>query len=974
MTRIQKTSVSVFFILATFLFAEQALAHATPITYEPGAASILETTPSKISIRFSERIEPAASGISIFIPDGTKIITIPRVDPSDAHIFETTFPADTTAQGTYTISWQVVSSDDGHFTKGAFSFSIGKTSTVGGMATGGQIQIQHITTVPQSVMIGIELVGQALLVGVLFLITFVLRPLRRSKLWENTLFSTRKTVSLILIGTTLIVAGCIAFIVIKTFDLEQLQGTEFSPTLRVFLSTVDGRFALYRAILACLFAGVFLKKRRGIFSSEKFTKVEVALLSLFILIIINRSRVSHAAASHFLPNFSIFMNAVHLFFKEIWIGGVLAFSALFLPIYRKSKSLGAYACSLFSMHTSLVVAAVSATGCYIVWLHLKDPAYIFTSQWGSTFIVLTLFAIVLAGLRFYHQLIADYANKTASTLGKVTSALMDTTILLEAFVGITVLFVTSAIIITTPPYPPEHFAFEKTAISVGAKVSLVVSPISPERDFLVSVIDEKTGKEIPLTKTVITMTNSEKSIGPIVADITSLSPGTVSFPRALLAPPGTWDIHITGQRTGSYDAIGTFTVNYPDDIENSRVSGDARKFGSFESILVAIAIAAIVFAWFVFKWSKKIVSSYTSLSTKIPDARKQLPFPLEKIIAIGACIVLIFIVSFIHTNYLTTPFEKLCKSNGHFWLQSVPVFDGVALSSDTTTGCFLDVGMYHFGDMKSYTNFYKPLEAAAELHMPDRVIVGAPVQFTITLNTSENGETPTPAREIGTYHDRILHIIAVDERFETFAHFHPEDIAPISQESRDKATFTLRHTFEVAGRHALNVNYVVQGKEKASLFIVDIAPGKFIRNSADALPNAATDVQEFSGYKITLKHGNIKSGERTKLYYHIEKDGAEVRDLEPYLAAAMHIAIVKEDLTRFTHTHGEALLPGSVWFQQLFGKYKKYHTHFAPEKFGPNIITAPWTTIFPTPGRYHVFGEFKHAGKIVVTHFVVNVD
>lgn len=973
MNRIQKTLISVILTLAAFSFAQQAFAHATPITYKPAAASVLETAPEKISIRFSERIESLASSINVFAPDGSKLeLQNTQLDPNDAHIFETSLPKTTLSEGTYAISWQVVSSDDGHFTKGAFSFSLGGATVT--QTASEQIQIQHITTMPQSVAIGIELVGQSLLVGVLFLIAFILRPLRTSRLWQDTLFSERKALSLILIGTTLIVAGTIAFIIIKTFDLQQLQGTKFTETLRVFLSTVDGRFALYRAILAVMLGSIFLTKHRNVVSSEKFTRVEITLCALFILIIINRSRVSHAAASHFLPNFSIFINAVHLFFKEMWIGGILAFSALFLPIYQKSRSLGLYACSLFSKHMSLVVAAVSITGCYVVWLHLKDPAYIFTSQWGGTFIVLTLFAMALAGLRFYHQLIADYLSKTTGTLGKMTSALMGTTILLEALVGSIVLFTTSTIIITTPPYPPEHFTFKQTATSAGAIVSLSLSETSPEQDFLVSITDEKTGDEVILTKAVITITNPEKSIGPIVVETTSLSPGSVSFPRILLSPVGSWNIHITLQRTDLYDTIGAFTINYPADIESSRVSSDTRTFGFFEKILLAIIFASIVFTLIVFRWSKKIVSSYKSLDSGIPDTRKKLPLSLEKVIAVGTCIVAILLISFIHTNYLTTPFEKLCKSNGHFWLQSVPVYDGVALSSDTTTGCFLDVGMYHFSDMKSYTNFYKPVQAAAELNMPDSITVGVPLQFTIALRTSENGKTPLPAREIGTYHDRILHVIAVDEKFETFAHFHPDDIGPIPQESRDKAIFTLRHTFETAGRYALNINYVVRGREKADLFIVDVAPKAISHKSTNTLPNAATKTQEFGGYKITFDHAKIKSLERTKLYYHIEKNGKKVRNLEPYLAAAMHIAIVKEDLTRFSHTHGEALLPGSVWFQQLLGKYKKYHTHFAPEKFGPNIITAPWTTVFPTPGKYHVLGEFKHEGNIIVTHFVVDVN
>ena len=48
--------------------------------------------------------------------------------------------------------------------------------------------------------------------------------------------------------------------------------------------------------------------------------------------------------------------------------------------------------------------------------------------------------------------------------------------------------------------------------------------------------------------------------------------------------------------------------------------------------------------------------------------------------------------------------------------------------------------------------------------------------------------------------------------------------------------------------------------------------------------------------------------------------------------------------------------------------------HFAPAHFGPAIITQPWTTIFSVAGTYQVFGEFRHAGKTIVTKFTVNVE
>ncbi len=913
--------------------------------------------------------------MTIFDPTGASVkSTSGLIDSTDPHIFRVLLSEQNTNNGTYTVSWHVVSSDDGHFTKGAFSFSIG-TASQQSQQTGSQIQIQHITTVPQATTIALELIGQSILIGILFLLICILRPLRKKfGKTAGELINKKRLTLLAFAGIAFTLIGVASFLIIKTFDLQMLQGGNFLTTLHTLLVTVDGRYALYRGILALLFGILLVYSQKHILASRKMTPHEWALLLVFILIMLDRARVSHAAASHFLPNFSILINAVHIFFKEMWVGSVIAFTALLLPLFRNNRiSEGTLASVLLSKMLSIIFAAVTLTGTYIIWLHLKDPAYIFTTEWGGAFVVLTLFAGIFAAIRFYHQLIVDKNLEDIPTaIDRTTRKFFGVTILLEALVGIALLLSTSAILITTPPYPPEHFTFEKSATSQEAKITISLSKSTPLQDFLVTVTDENSKKEAIVDNTVITLTNSEKSIGPIIVPLTKISAGGVIFPRALLSPAGTWNIHITAQRSGHYDAIGAFTISYPAEIAASRVDANSRSFGTFETVLVVLCIATLVFAVFLYRHSKKQALTY------LVDAKDQsvsvfVRPVFSSLIALACFFCIIAAIPFTYNRFFTTDFQKLCKKNGHFWLQSVPVYDNVALSSNTTTGCFLDVGMYHFSDKKSYTDFFKPVDVAAELLMPDHIIAFHPTDFRIALHTITDGQT-TPTDEIGTYHDRILHVIIVDEKFETFAHIHPENFGPITHDMKKTATFSLRYIFPKAGKYIINVGYITRGQEKSNTFTVNVLPGQGIRNSVDVLPNAATDVEEFDGYKVTFKAPKIKTGERVKLEYLIEKDGQGIRNLEPYLGAAMHIAIVKDDLTRFTHTHGEALLPGSVWFQQLFGKYKKYHMHFAPDKFGPTIISSPWTTIFPIPGTYHILGEFKHNGTIHVSHFVVTVS
>lgn len=959
----KKAALFVLFFLSFFTRAESVLAHATPITYEPEASSVLEILPNRVEIYFSERIEPGASGIAIFGPNGSRVDNNDAsVDVKDAHYFRATVKdsgggTPPPESGTYTVSWQVVSADDGHFTKGAFSFSVGEET--GASMAGGQIQIQHITTIPQAITIGIELTGQAMLLGALILFAFLWRPLRKrfGNILDTAYFEKKFTV-IIVIATVLIIIGVASFVIIKTFDLQQLRPANFPATLGVFLDTTDGSFALYRALLALAIGIVFFLQRRSIFASDGFTKAEGVLLFFLLLMLLARARVSHAAASHIYPLFSIFVNFLHLGFKGFWVGGLIILSTLFLPLLARVREGLArpFVLALFSKLCALAFGGTAITGAYIVWLHLKNTSFLFSTEWGFRFIILFFFALVLFSLRLWHQLVAD---KGALNLSRYTLPL-------ETLVGITLLFITSHLIITTPPLVPAQTAFEKKAISQGAEITLALHPFESGQ-LLITVLDAMESEEASLTDIVVTLTNEEKGIGPIVAKTEERFLGGYVFPASSLTPQGVWNIGIAARREGFYDAVASFSVDYPQELETAVKDSDSRSFGAFEATLLTMAFGSLILTLFLFHYSKGEVPSQTHETL----GRSSISW-----ISAGALLAGVSFLIFIVTDqFIKTDFQKLCERNGHFWLQSAPMRDGRALSSDTVTGCFLDVGLYHFADEREYRFFFQEKEILAELStIPENLTTGTKAMMTVSLSELQDGKRIGPARDIGVYHDRILHAIIVGEDLTTFAHIHPEDEGPITDEARNEARFTLSHTFPKSGRYLINVDFVASGRELSRSFVVHVF-GEPEMEQVVFQPSRGVQTKEFKGYEVTLSSPQtIKAGERVRLNYSIKKDGQAVKNLEPYLAAAMHIAIVRQDFSRFTHTHGEAFQPGSVWFQQVLGKYVKYHTHFAPDQFGPEVITQPWTTIFPSPGAYQVFGEFKHEGEIIVTHFAFEVS
>ena len=103
---------------------EFAFAHATPIQYVPAASSVLSQAPAEVQIHFSERVEPRVSSITVLAPDGSRAdLSNSAADPADPRVYRVGLKDG--GAGTYTVSWQVISADDGHFAKGAYVFSVG---------------------------------------------------------------------------------------------------------------------------------------------------------------------------------------------------------------------------------------------------------------------------------------------------------------------------------------------------------------------------------------------------------------------------------------------------------------------------------------------------------------------------------------------------------------------------------------------------------------------------------------------------------------------------------------------------------------------------------------------------------------------------------------------------------------------------------------------------------------------------------
>lgn len=252
------------------------------------------------------------------------------------------------------------------------------------------------------------------------------------------------------------------------------------------------------------------------------------------------------------------------------------------------------------------------------------------------------------------------------------------------------------------------------------------------------------------------------------------------------------------------------------------------------------------------------------------------------------------------------------------------------------------------------------------------------------INITSKGKFPNP-QSFQYNHERLMHVVIIDENFETFAHIHPEDQSVITEGMLKNGKFYFMHRFPKNGRYIVAVDFKYNGEEISHTQLFDVGerlPSNLLKDFSQK--------KNFDGYDFAFlpDSNKILSLEHQTVRYNVEKNGLPILDLMPYLGAPAHFAIVSVGLGTFVHTHGTLSSElENNGHEHTFNVLKKALAHGGPEedsrkgssdnhdevlplKFGPDIYLHH---NFIHPGIYAIFGEFKHEGKVIVTKFMVEV-
>ncbi|MBV9492178.1 MAG: copper resistance protein CopC [Verrucomicrobia bacterium] len=97
-------------------------AHAFLDHAEPAVGSHVHAAPARVTLWFTEKLEPALSRVQVFDASGQEVDRRDvRADPADPAILEVSLPP--LKPGKYKVSWRAVSVDT-HVTTGTFGFDV----------------------------------------------------------------------------------------------------------------------------------------------------------------------------------------------------------------------------------------------------------------------------------------------------------------------------------------------------------------------------------------------------------------------------------------------------------------------------------------------------------------------------------------------------------------------------------------------------------------------------------------------------------------------------------------------------------------------------------------------------------------------------------------------------------------------------------------------------------------------------------
>ncbi len=518
----RRFAVAVTVIAVVALWPGVAFAHANLASSDPAEGSALDTAPPKVTLTFTEPPDPQLSTIDVLNAAGSQVqsggVRPVSGDPSS---LEVALPS-ALPDGVYTVSWNAISTTDGHPSRGAFAFGVGVDQTSVSVSPG-----SHLPTTPGPSPLAVA--GKALLYAGLALLLAA------------------GALGLVLFGGEVpggrrLLWGAAGAAVVGTWMLTVGEASAADASVGALLGSATGVPLIRLGVATIVAAGcaAYAAARRG--------HLPLALLAASAwAAMLMRAWGGHAGGS--VPE--VLLQWAHFTAIGVWVGG-LALLALWLrarrdapaPIAEIRRFSTIAGGSLLAVVVTGSLRALNELGGLGQWRRLYDEAY------GIALlskVALAAALIALGAISRYRRIPALERGERPATFATVLRA----EVVLAAG-----LFILTGVLTSLPPQPPAAASHPAPAnvVATGSdfattmKVRLTITPGTVGANtFRVDATDYDTGRPLPLTAVSLRFEpEGEASIGASTLALAKAG-GAWQAKGTQLALSGPWRITVVAQ-------------------------------------------------------------------------------------------------------------------------------------------------------------------------------------------------------------------------------------------------------------------------------------------------------------------------------------------------------------------------------------------------------------------------------------------
>ncbi len=575
-----------------------ALAHAVLVSADPAPNAVLDTAPTQVRILLTEPVAPAFSRIAVFDQSGGQVDNGDlKPDGDDGTALVVTLPP--LPNGTYLVSWEVLSTVDGHTSSGSFPFGVGVTqlaSAPGPVSSTAQRPTPFSTGARWS-----NLTGLAVLLGLLTFRLFVWNPAFKGVKPDEAderldLEFGRASLKVGIAGGVLVGLGLILTLIAQAARINLLSfdnliiwlGTQFGSLWLVrFWVTVAVGF-----VIADLYVGLG-EGRRGLRGWEWW-----AGLAALIGLTLTTALVSHSAALAQDREPAIAADIVHIVAAGIWVGGLLQ---LALGLWM-GRSLPADSRAWLNLTLSLNFSALAAgavgallvSGGYLAWQHIGSWTALFGTAYGLTLLAKLALALPAFGIAAINLLIVKPRLNAALDQPNAASSLtlqrrFGRLVRAEGVVALLVLAVAGLLTDLQRGQDAPLLSNQAEKITLAKTVedlhiSLSLEPARVGQNTFDAYVTDSSGQAVPDAREVLLrFTYLGQSMGTAKAETMSLGDGHYRVDGGYLSLVGPWQVEVVVRREGAFDAFAAFRVE-------AGLGGAIRAVGEQRSVVERLAL------------------------------------------------------------------------------------------------------------------------------------------------------------------------------------------------------------------------------------------------------------------------------------------------------------------------------------------------------------------------------------------------